>query len=121
MQIAHLHCSALLNPHLPLPAAVLLPTEQRSCRRRCRLTHATRRPPARPPPQLELELQTPGLLARLASAVPGLQQQLSLASAWHRLLNGLLDDAAAFVVALVAYHQLPPLLAGREAAAAMAA
>lgn len=74
-----------------------------------------------PQPQLELELQTPGLLARLASFVPGLAQQLSLASGWQRLLTGLLDDAAAFVIALVAYYQLPALLAGGQGGEAAAA
>lgn len=61
---------------------------------------------------LELELQTPGLLQRLASYLPGLSRHLSLASALPRLLTGLLDDAAAFTVALLAYYQLPALLAG---------
>lgn len=64
--------------------------------------------------QLELELQSPGMLSRLASFVPGLSQQLSLASGWQRLLTGLLDAAAAFVIALVAYYQLPALLAGSQ-------
>lgn len=77
--------------------------------------------PCFPQPQLELELQTPGLLARLASFVPGLAQQLSLASGWQRLLTGLLDDAAAFVIALVAYYQLPALLAGGQGGEAAAA
>jgi len=62
--------------------------------------------------QLELDLQTPGLLQRLAGLVPGLAQQLSLLAAWQRLLTSLLDDAAAFFVALMAYYQLPALLAG---------
>lgn len=52
---------------------------------------------------------------RLASAVPGLARRLSLLAAWQRLATGLLDDAAAFVVALVAYHQLPQLTAGAQA------
>ena len=67
------------------------------------------------PLQLELDLQVPGLLARLAGWLPGLSQRLSLLSAWQRLLAGLLDDAAAFVAALVAYTLLPPLLADAEA------
>ncbi len=54
------------------------------------------------------------MLSRLASFVPGLSQQLSLASGWQRLLTGLLDAAAAFVIALVAYYQLPALLAGSQ-------
>ena len=62
--------------------------------------------------QLELDLQAPGLLSRLAGLVPGLAQQLSLLTAWQRLVTSLLDDAAAFLAALVAYHQLPALAAG---------
>ncbi|KAI3424910.1 hypothetical protein D9Q98_008294 [Chlorella vulgaris] len=61
---------------------------------------------------LDLDLQTPSMLARLAAALPGLQRQLSLLTAAQRLLGSLLDDAAAFVVTLVAYYQLPALLAG---------
>lgn len=71
-------------------------------------------PLSHPPgiPQLELELQAPGLVQRLAGLVPGLSRQLSLLAALPRLLTGLLDDAAAFVAALVCYYQLPALMAG---------
>ncbi len=65
--------------------------------------------------QLELDLQTPGLLMRLASAVPGLPSRLGLLTALQRLATGLLDDAAAFVVAQVAYHHLPQLTADAQA------
>lgn len=58
-------------------------------------------------------MQAPGLVARLAAWVPGLTRQLSLAGAGQRLLTGLLDDAAAFVLAQAAYYHLPALLAGR--------
>lgn len=67
---------------------------------------------------MELDLQTPGLLQRLSAWVPGLDRQLSLASAAQRLLTGLLDDVAAFVVALVAFYLLPSLLAGEGRLAA---
>jgi hypothetical protein len=52
------------------------------------------------------------VLGRLAGLVPGLARQLSLLTAWQRLLTSLLDDAAAFLAALVVYHQLPALVAG---------
>lgn len=68
--------------------------------------------PAPPALQLELELQTPSLLQRLASSLPGLSRQLSLLAVLPRLLTGLLDDAAAFMAALLCYYQLPTLLAG---------
>lgn len=61
---------------------------------------------------LELDLQTPGLLQRLAGSVPGLSRRLSLLAALPRLLTGLTDDAAAFMAALFCYYQLPALLAG---------
>lgn len=68
--------------------------------------------PLQPIPQLELDLQTPGLLQRLAGSVPGLSRRLSLLAALPRLLTGLTDDAAAFMAALFCYYQLPALLAG---------
>lgn len=85
--------------------------------------HALNAAPLRHPSarQLELDLAAPGLLQRAAAWVPGLAQQLSLASAWQRLATGLLDDVAAFVAALVVYHQLPLLLGAEPVAAAAAA
>lgn len=79
--------------------------------------HTPRRHPY-PHRQLELDIATPGLVQRLAAWVPGLAQQLSLASAAQRLATGLLDDAAAFVAALVIHHQLPQLLGVEPTAAA---
>lgn len=61
-------------------------------------------------------MEAVGPLARLAGLVPGLRQQLSLVAAVQRLLTGLLDDAAAFSAALVAFNLLPQLQAGGSAA-----
>lgn len=57
------------------------------------------------------------MLARAAAAVPGLSRQLALLAGWQRLLAGLMDDVAAFVVAQLAYCHLPQLLADAEAVA----
>ena len=62
--------------------------------------------------QLELDTQAPGVLQRVVALLPGLAPRLSLLLALPRLLTSLLDDAAAFLVALVGYHLLPVLLGG---------
>ncbi|PSC68569.1 hypothetical protein C2E20_7808 [Micractinium conductrix] len=61
---------------------------------------------------LELDTQAPGVLQRVVALLPGLAPRLSLLLALPRLLTSLLDDAAAFLVALVGYHLLPVLLGG---------
>ena len=69
--------------------------------------------PSPPPHSWSWTCRPPAWSRGWPPGCPALTRQLSLAGAGQRLLTGLLDDAAAFVLAQAAYYHLPALLAGR--------